>query len=232
MVSPISSAQEALAGEFALGVLEGEARAVALRQVTANPEFAACVAGWQQRLGPLFQAFAEVPAPDVWQAIEARLDVQLGRSNLAKIRFWRGATVLTGSLAASLAAVMLVNAPDMQTAAPPPQTVPTVFAQLAGEGNALLAAGLDSGKGQLKVRAVVLPESALVPELWVIPGDGVPRSLGLISPQGTTLVTLTPEQRQLVAEGAVLAISLERPEGAPHTAPSSTPIATGTITSL
>ncbi len=233
MANPISPALDALAGELALGVLEGEARAVALRQVVQSQEFAASVIGWQQRLEPLFHAYAEVPPPDVWQAIEARLDVLIARRQVRQVRFWKGTSFLTGSLAASLAAVMILSpAEQRSTAVPQPAAAPAVFAQLAGGKDALIAAGLDTGKGQLKVRAVVLPASALVPELWVIPRDGVPRSLGLINPQGTSLVTLTPEQRQLVAEGAVLAISLELADGAPHDAPSSTPIATGTITSL
>ena len=71
-----------------------------------------------------------------------------------------------------------------------------------------------------------------MPELWIIPGDGVPRSLGLIRPDGTTLVVLPPELKALLIDGAVLAVSLEKAEGAPHVAPSSTPIATGKISTI
>ena len=66
----------------------------------------------------------------------------------------------------------------------------------------------------------------------MIPGDGVPRSLGLISPEGTTRVALSESLRPLVVDGAILAVSLETASGAPHTAPSSTPIAMGKISAI
>ena len=50
-----------LAGELALGLLDGRERAAALRRMLAEPPFAAEVAWWREALGPLFD---EVPAAE------------------------------------------------------------------------------------------------------------------------------------------------------------------------
>ncbi len=107
-----------------------------------------------------------------------------------------------------------------------------IIAQLTGTDGTLLAANIDPQGQYLDIRAIALPDTRLTPELWVIPGDGVPRSLGLIARSGTTQVRLPVNLRPLVNDGAVLAVSLELAEGAPHAAPSSTPIATGNISAI
>jgi anti-sigma-K factor RskA len=71
-----------------------------------------------------------------------------------------------------------------------------------------------------------------VPELWLIPADGVPRSLGVIGLGGTQRVTLAPTLLELVADGAVLAVSLEPVGGSPTGAPTGPVIATGRLTAI
>lgn len=222
-----------MAAELALGVLEGEERAEAIRQSLANPAFAAMVRKWQGRLDPLGEGYSEMPAPsNLWPAIEARLGAQPQTGGVSQLRFWRGATALAGALAACLAAVVVFRPPSIQEVQVQAPVGPSAIAQLAGADGTLLAANLGPQGSRLSIRAVTLPDSALVPELWIIPGDGVPRSLGLINADGTTMVVLPPELKALLVDGAVLAVSLETPEGAPHTAPSSTPIATGKISTI
>lgn len=238
MTSKLTPELAAMAADLALGVLEGEERAEALRHALADPEFAAAVQEWQDRLEPLGDAFAERPPPDLWQAIEARLDAEPQRSELGKLRFWRSTAVLTGAVAAGLAAIVLFRpAPMTENGAllpysPTIAAMPVAVAQLAGTDETLLAARIGPEAQYLDIRAVALPETRLTPELWVIPDDGVPRSLGLIAREGTTQVELPPNLRALVVDGAVLAVSLESAQGAPHAAPSSTPIATGKISAI
>lgn len=224
-----------MAAELALGVLEGEERAEALRLSLASPAFAAMVSKWQQRLDPLGEGFSEVPPPDVWRAIEARLDADERTREVRSVRLWQGIAAVSGALAAALAAIMVLSPATLRDAARAPAPVtpsPVAIAQLSGADGTLLAARIDPTAEYLDIRAVALPETSLTPELWVIPGDGVPRSLGLIARDGTTQVRLAENLRPLVADGAILAVSLEQVEGAPHTAPSSTPIATGKISAI
>jgi anti-sigma-K factor RskA len=225
-----------MAAELALGVLEGEERAEALRLSLANPAFAAMVADWQGRLDPLGEGFAEAPPPDVWRAIEARLDAGEHRPRaVPAVRLWQGIAAMSGALAAALAAILVLSPATLREAANPPvpaTPAPAIIAQLSGADGTLLAASIGPQARYLDIRAVTLPETSLTPELWVIPGDGVPRSLGLIARDGTTQVALPENLRPLVVDGALLAVSLETPQGAPHTAPSSTPIAVGKISAI
>lgn len=235
MTSKITPEQAQMAAELALGVLEGEERAAALRLSLASPAFAAMVAKWQARLDPLGEGFEEAPPPDLWRAIEARLDAEPQTGNIRKLRLWQGLAAASGALAAGLAAIMVLGPATVREAPGPVAPAAAelaVIAQLTGADGTLLAANIDPQAQFLDIRAIALPDSGLTPELWVIPGDGVPRSLGLIARAGTTQVRLPDNLRPLVQDGAVLAVSLELAEGAPHAAPSSTPIATGKISAI
>lgn len=235
MTSKITTEQSEMAAELALGVLEGQGRAEALRLSLTNPAFAAMVAQWQGQLDPLAEGFEEAPPPDIWRAIEARLDGEPQTDTIHKLRLWQTLAAASAALAAGLAAIMVLGPATIREASnPAAPTAPAlvVIAQLTGTDGALLAANIDPQGQYLDIRAIALPDTSLTPELWVIPDDGVPRSLGLIARSGTTQVRLPDNLRPLVTDGAVLAISLELAEGAPHAAPSSTPIATGKISAI
>jgi anti-sigma-K factor RskA len=233
MAEPLSPERDLLAAELALGVLEGEEHAQALRLSLADPAFAAAVDAWRARLEALGEDFTEAAPPDLWPAIDARLGDR--GPSIGQLRFWRWSAIGSGALAASLAAV-LVFAP-----APEPVTVvrevvrapdTMAVAQLGGEAGASLAANYDPGQGALRIRAIAMPASELAPELWVIPADGVPRSLGLVSASGTTNVAVPARLRALIVDGATLAITMEPVDGAPHAAPSSAPVAAGKISKI
>lgn len=232
--------QAVLAAELALGVLEGEALAEALRRKLADPAFAAEVTAWEVRLAPLSADIAEDTSVNVWSAVAQRIGTEAAapapvvaaNDDGDPARGWRYGTFTATAVAAALAVILIARPPPV---APAPVEIvrapdQVVVAQLAGSGDAArLAANYDPLAGAMRVRAIAIPKSDLVPELWVIPGDGVPRSLGIVSASGTTDVDLSPENRALIADGATLAITMEPLAGAPHAAPSSTPIATGKI---
>ncbi|MDF7776911.1 anti-sigma factor [Sphingomonas sp. AOB5] len=221
--------RDTLAGELALGVLEGEERAQALRLMLTDDGFAAEVDAWRDRLEPLCLGFGDVAPSNLWPSIERRLGTG---GNVRALRIWRWSAIGSGALAASLAAVLLFR--------PLPQPVEIVrmpdkmaVAQLAGgEGATLLAANYDPVAGELRIRAVTMPTSELAPELWVIPEDGVPRSLGLVSAEGMSKMTVAEGHRKMIHDGATLAITMELRDGAPHAAPSSAPIAAGKISTI
>lgn len=224
-----------MAAELALGVLEGQERAEALHLSLTNPAFAAMVAQWQGQLDSLGEGFEETPPPDLWRAIETRLDSVPQTGMIHKLRLWQGLAAASGALAAGLAAIIVLGPATIREAsdlAAPADPASVIIAQLTGTDGTLLAANIDPQGQYLDIRAIALPDTRLTPELWVISGDGVPRSLGLIARAGTTQVRLPVNLRPLVNDGAVLAVSLELAEGAPHAAPSSTPIATGNISAI
>ena len=71
-----------------------------------------------------------------------------------------------------------------------------------------------------------------VPELWLIPADGKPRSVGLLRADQTVTLTLPAEFAAFAKGDAVLAVSLEPPGGSTTGLPTGPVIATGKLTSL
>lgn len=232
--------RDLLAAELALGVLEGELRALALRLQIGDPEFREAVAAWQTRFEPLLHGYGEVEAPDLWQAIEQRLPVSDPQADTAivtriesRARAWRFGALGAGALAAALAAFLVFRTPP---APPAPTRVqvaqapePSVARLGEADAPAQFAANYDAATGELRIRTIKLPQSHLEPELWVIPADNVPRSLGLIAASGSTRVALTPALRIHLRDGATLAVTMEPRDGAPHEAPSTAPVAAGQI---
>lgn len=235
MADALTPEQEMLAAELALGVLDGSERAEAQRLVLADPAFAAEVEAWRARLDDMSHGYAEATPRDLWPAIETRLNAADDRETVRKLRFWRWSAIGSSAVAASLAAAMLL------LPGPAPVTVvreivrapdQVAVAQLGGEAGALLAANYDPGEGMLRIRAIDMPQSELAPELWIIPADGVPRSLGLVDARGTTRVAIPAKLRAHMVDGSTLAITMEPIAGAPHAGPSSPAVAAGKISKI
>ena len=66
-------------------------------------------------------------------------------------------------------------------------------------------------------------------ELWVIPGDGKPRSLGTMGDGKQMHMRLEEALAELMHQGATIAISVEPPGGSPTGAPTGPVIASGTL---
>lgn len=225
--------REMLAGELALGVLEGEERAAALRLILSDRDFARAVADWRDRLAPLFDLIPAIsPGAHVWPRIEAALDGQAAPQPRAGL--WKATTAIAMAAAAALAGVLLLR-PE-----PAPRTIvreAPVTAQLAAplvsEGTAsVVMARYDPAHAMLRVQANALPDDDRATELWVIPTDGTPRSLGMFGKSGMTEVEMTPRLRAWLVDGATLAVSLEPAGGSPTGLPTGPVIATGTLVTI
>lgn len=242
MVEPTALTPEerdALAAELALGVLDGGERAAALRLQADDAAFAADVANWQAWLAPLQDEIApQQPSDALWRAIERRIaERSSGPQRLTAANdnagFWRLAAFGSGALAAGLAAILVLR--PVPAALPPTPAAPTEFAvvQVPGdEGGHSLVARYEPVAGQLRLRASGFEHAQMVPELWVIPADGKPRSLGGIAADGMTMVPVSTELRAFITDGATIAVTMEPAEGMPHAAPSSAPVAAGKLTMI
>lgn len=225
--SPPAPDRDTLAAELALGLLEGTDRSEALRLCLSDPAFAAAVEAWSLRLSPLLQAIPPVQPPEyVWSAIEARSGGGGAGSNLRSLRRWRIGALVSGAIAASLALFIAVRPGDVH--APAPMSV----SQLAGaQGTAVMAIAFDAQQGVLRLSTASLPTGDKSPELWVIPEDGVPRSLGIIRTAEQKLA-VDPAHAKLLKSGVTLAITMEDAASAPHKVPSSQPVLSGKITEI
>ena len=243
-----------LAGEYALGVLEGSELANAQRRYLADSGFAYAVEWWQYRLGQLGETVDGVaPSSLVWPAIAARLAAQeqdIGQivstgGRRAGLSGWALGGALATSAAAAAALVLWLHnpAPSLVPVAPTPQQTQTVAqaqpqpTQAFEAGPQLIVQARDEDGRQLVSR--IIPDrdkligrvEGLQPdnpethsaELWVVPADGQPRSLGLIPSAGDFSRDLSAREARLLTEGATLAVTIEPRTGAPHDAPT-TPI--------
>ncbi|MEO8114749.1 MAG: anti-sigma factor [Phenylobacterium sp.] len=221
--APDLSEAEALAAEHALGVLSE-------RRMAGEPGFAALVEAWRARLAPLLDAVAAVGAPaGLWPRIERALPANDNAAGRRRLRFWRGATVGSlGLAAASMAmAVMLANRPPVLVQ--PPAPAPLLNASLAPTAGAqpLFIAAYDPVRKALIITSLVPPgtDPVHVHQLWLIPADGKPHSLGMVEP-GTSKAMPMPEGMiPMLQAGAALAISVEPPGGSPTKDAPSGPIA-------
>ncbi len=213
-----------LAAEYVLGTLRGPARRRFESLLPAHPALSAAVASWQTRLLPLAGSVPEVePSPAVWQRIEARLFAGATPQPLPwwrRVAPWRGLSAVTG-LAALVLAVALVQGPSAQA---PIIIVLGSNPEAAQAMNASFVASVSADGRALVLRPLndltLAPGRAL--ELWAVPAQGAPRSLGLVHAEGATTLI----RAQLLRDTAAFAVSVEPAGGSTTGAP------TGPIVSL
>lgn len=202
--------RDKLAAEYVLGTLKGGARRrfeghlhndAALRRLTAE---------WQDRLVPMAEFSAEQqPRKQVWQGIERRLNLRPVRTSwFASLNFWRGLSFASTAAAALLVIVLgtrLLDQPQLDYVA----TLTDDKSQTA-----LVLTG-DTGRKALTVRLVgnapVASDKTL--QLWAVPKQGNPRSLGILADKGEVRLALT--KAAIGDDVALLAVSLEPKGGSP-----------------
>lgn len=201
---------DALAGEYVLGVLDLAERSATEARIKTDASFAALVAAWEDRLSGLNDDYAEVAAPNLMPKIEARLFPVAAKPQRNWLAWLSGAAVA----AALVLAVVVVQRPS----------APELVATLQAEGQPLVIAA-SFGDGTLNITRAGGPEAAAgqVYELWLIAGENPPVSLGLI--EGDT----TSRPLDALPEGAVLAISLEPAGGSTTGQPTGPVLVTGVI---
>lgn len=228
----------ALAAELALGLLDGDELAEARRLAARDPAFRAEVARWSARFAPLLDTVEEtVPDPAIWRSIEAAITPARSAANddgpdlRRTLARWRAAAATFAAIAAALALALLVR-PDPAPApsVAPPSGAPMI-AMIAGDdsGPVRLVANWDPARRQLVVVPAMKPpiDAARSMELWVIPADGKPRSMGVMPADGPMRGVLDPAMGALLQPGATLAISIEQAGGSATGAPAGPVVAQG-----
>jgi len=220
-----------LAAEYVLGTLRGPARRRFDALLGAHPALRHAVVQWQDRLAPLSTSVAAVSPPGrVWQRIEDRLFAQRDADNAARpARWWQTLALwrAVSGLATAAALAMFMVASQV----PPPQApIVVVLAANPEAAQALNASFVASVSAD--GRALVLKplnDLALTPgralELWAVPAQGAPRSLGLVQAAGATTLVRT----QLLRDTAAFAVSIEPAGGSPTGAPTGPIVSVGKL---
>ena len=213
---------DALAAQYVAGTLRGPARRRFDALLPSHPALQAAVRQWQLRLMPLTGVLPpQAPPPRVWQAIERRLWPAVApapqSSWWSRLALWRGLSALAGVAVVALAVLL---------AGPPPALAPVVVVLAstgADAGTAGTIVASFSGDGRALVTRPLQPvnlQADRVFELWSVPPEGSPRSLGLISASGATVLPRHKLPATLLRGGtAALAVSIEPPGGSPTGTP-------------
>ena len=228
-----------LASEYVLGTLRGGARRRFAQMMKSNAALRQAVAMWEAHLTPLAERVEPIAPPTrVWNNIESRISGSVPESRASarvsasampakgsfwsSLNFWRGLGFAATSVAAVLLAFTLRTNPAVNTE-------PMMMAVLEDQGEARMVVEQPKS-GYLMVKMVkpwVGGEDKSM-ELWVIPKDGAPRSLGLINDTGDTKLA-KPDMDIRLTDGAVFALSKEPKGGSPTGAPTGMVLCKGVI---
>jgi anti-sigma-K factor RskA len=226
---------DALAAQYVAGTLRGHARSRFESLLAAHASLRAAVRRWQDRLIPLTSVLApQTPPLRVWQGVERKLWPQLAAAAQPlpwwqRVGFWRGTSGVASTAALALALLLSL---------PMPQAPPIVVV-LQGTGDAAQPPGSFvasfSADGRSLVTRPLQPvavQTDRVLELWAVPPQGAPRSLGLISSSGATVIARDrlPKEVLDTANTSALAVSVEPPGGSPSGAPTGPVVFAGKLT--
>jgi len=194
-----------LAAEYVLGTLRGRARRHFERWMV-SPQVVVMVNDWEQRLAGLEPSLQKITPPArVWQGIESRLE--LGGSRRSTVRWL------------AIAATVLLAVLGIFTLRPvPPDLVATQRASIEADPQTIYWRVELLGDNQelnVQVLATHPLESGKAHELWILPAQGSPVSLGLLPASGTQHLVLNAAQRAALAGAKQLAVSLEPAGGSP-----------------
>ena len=210
---PTPDADDALAAEYVLGVLDDTERQAAAQRARADAAFAARISVWETHLENLNNDYGtQAPPKHVKVQIDRRLFGAPPRRGLN----W----IVTGLATA----VVLLGLFLFQTGQ---STQPDLRAQLQSDGSAYafsVAVDLDDRLLEMALLAGARPTDGTF-ELWLIPEDGAPQSLGIFA-SGDAL-TLAPHIR--LSASSTLAVSLEPSGGSPTGAPTGPVLAVGVL---
>ena len=217
---------DALAAQYVTGTLRGGARRRFEALLPSHPTLRAAVDDWRSRLMPLTVVVRpEAPPAGTWARIEQRLWPESASAQAAMaqpwwrgLAFWRGASGLATVAAVGLGLLLANPGPQ----APPVVVVlqgteaggpslGSIVASVSGDGRSLVAQPLQT---------VAMPAGRAL-ELWAVPPQGAPRSLGLISAQGATVIKRDKLPQTLMdpLNTAALAVSVEPAGGSPTGVP-------------
>lgn len=217
---------QALAAEYVLGTLRGRARARFEAMMAADPALAEVVGRWESHLLPLADRLPPVEPPArVWREIQSRTGASApARGFWASLAFWRGFGLVSGALASVLLAFFLYISTG-------PRGEPVFVAVLTASDAVPHMVVSMHHPDLLRIR-MVKPWRDIAGhslELWVVPREGAPRSLGLVPNQvGDTLITITTSDPR-VRGASSLAVTLEPPGGAPGGKATGPVVASGSI---
>lgn len=207
---------EALAAQYVLGVLKGPARRRFERDMMNHWRVRQEVWFWEQQLQPLAERTPEItPPPRAWPQLSRRLWPQTAAVDLPGWRrwLWQGWSATATAAAALLAATLW-----WQNALSPAAGEQWLAVVQSAQAEPLWVVDADAGATALRLKPIAAPavDARQDYELWLLPQQGAPQSIGIL-PTGDVEVTLrlSAEQFKALLQNRSLAISIEPKGGSP-----------------
>ncbi|MCX2543913.1 anti-sigma factor [Pseudomonas sp. COW5] len=216
--------RRALAADYAIGLMAAPARRRFEQLLLEDAALRAELALWQESLASLTETLPEVPVPErVWHGVTARIEPQ--ELHVPEKRpFWNWLRV-TAALASIVVLVFLGSLYTHDDAR---------YRATLLSADAQPALKVEAHDDYLQVEPLTLaavdPQRSL--ELWAIPADGKPISLGVIPAGGKGKVELSEAQKALIGKPIALAVSLEPKGGSPTGQPTGPVLYQGALAAL
>ena len=216
--------RRALAADYAIGLMSAAARRRFEQLLLDDAALRTELAQWQESLASLTETLPEHPVPDrVWQGITARIEPQvLHVPEKRPFWNWRRVSIAACSIVVLVFLGSLYNRDDARYRA----TLLSADAQPALK----VEAHADYLQVEPLTLAAVDADRSL--ELWAIPADGKPISLGVIPAGGKGKVELNEAQKALIGKPIALAVSLEPKGGSPTGQPTGPVLYQGALAAL
>ncbi|MEB0042514.1 MULTISPECIES: anti-sigma factor [unclassified Pseudomonas] len=216
--------RRALAADYAIGLMSTAARLRFEKLLLEDPALRAELGNWQTTLASLTDPLPEQPAPaHVWQAIVARIDPQtLHVPEKRPFWSWLRIAAIACSLMVAIIVGVLYNRDTL-----------TYNATLTA-ANQQPAISVHAYNRHLEIEPLALAsvEPGRSLELWAIPADGKPVSLGVLPANVKGRLNLSESQQQLLSKPVTLAVSLEPTGGSPTGQPTGPVLYKGALAGL
>jgi anti-sigma-K factor RskA len=198
-----------IAAEYVLGTLVGSARRRFERQLGRDPFASRRVRAWEDRFAFIALRLAPVaPGAAVWEGISKRI----GDSGRAS--GWRQLAAVL-----AMAAVLGFGWAVWEQLRPREPQATAVVATEAGATLWRVAVAADGESMEVETTGDVSYPGDRARELWALPADAAPVSLGLMPLSGRVRLMLDDRQRAALALAANVAVSDEPAGGSPTGAP-------------
>ncbi|WP_291731821.1 anti-sigma factor [Leisingera sp. F5] len=226
MTAPEDHSEDAaLAGEYALHLLDAEARLTFEKRLAQEPDLRRLLREWEEQLALLAEDVKPVAPPaSIKTRVEQRLFAAEKRSGRAVWGWFAGA----GLAAAVAVAAVVVILPRVTV---PPMAEPSYVAEMAAEDRSLVVVARfapETATLQIERQAgAAAPGRAL--ELWLI-ADGAPGPVSLgVLPGDSAANIRVPEDLAAQIAGGTFAITDEPPGGSPTGLPTGAVLAAGAV---
>lgn len=178
-----------LAGEYVLGTLEGAEKAAFEQRMAAEPALQVEVVRWQEHLAGLYADVPEQqPSPVVWQRISAELDRSHESAQPAKTSWWQALWIWRTSTALAVLGLLAVwLLPLLPTEAPEqPWVYSVVMRDQQAQPQWAMVCDWRTRKMQVE-RVAASPKPDRDFELWLLPTEGAPVSMGVLRGESLSL---------------------------------------------